>query len=131
MIVDSNGVLIVPESGDAQIKLNPREKTLYLFFLRHPEGIAPDALVGHRNELLWIYKTFTIFDDEIAIEGSIDSLLEEDKKALYTNVSRINSKIKTKIGEITSKPYMLRFIYRTGLYQIDVASESIRWDINL
>ena len=108
------------------IKLNPREKALYLFMLKNPNGVSPDRLPDCKKDLLSIYRHFTIFDDEGAIENSIDSLLE-DRNVLYTNVSRANNKIKEKLGESAGKPYQIHFSYRLGVYIIDAASKTVNW----
>lgn len=127
LIVDQRGTLIIPDCGNAEIKLNPREKALYLFLLKNPMGVSPDRLPDCKKDLLSIYRHFTIFDDDGAIENSIDSLLE-DKGVLYTNVSRANNKIKAKLGENAGKPYQIRFSYRLGVYLIDAASKSVSWE---
>lgn len=133
--VDARGNLFIPDRKGVTITLNPREKALYLFFLRHPEGVATDEMEDHRDELLQIYRKFTIFDDEDAITHSIDTLLE-DRNALYTNVSRINNKIKTVIGERVCQAYLLRFVrqpglFRSGTYRVLLPAESIHWEIDL
>ena len=129
LIVDQRGDLIIPDCGGALIKLNPREKALYLFLLKNPKGVSPDRLPECRQELLDIYRHFTIFDDEDAIANSIDSLLE-DRGVLYTNVSRANNRIKAKLGKSAGKPYMMRFSYQLGVYFIDAALKSVKWAIN-
>ncbi len=129
MMVDANGVLVFPDCGNTCVILNPLEKTLYLFLLQHPEGIEPDALVGYRNEFLRIYLHFTIFDDESTIENGIDNLLSEDKKALYTHISRLNKKIETALGKRGSGPYKIQFCRHPepGRYLIDIPADFIRW----
>ena len=102
--------------------------TLYLFFLKNPAGVCPDRLPDCREELLDIYRRFTIFDDDDTIENSIDSLLE-DRGVLYTNVSRANNKIKARLGESAGKPYMIRFSHQMGVYLIDAATKTVSWDI--
>ena len=126
LIVDQRVNLVIPDCGGALIKLNPREKALYLFLLKNPMGVSPDRLPDCKKDLLSIYRHFTIFDDEGAIENSIDSLLE-DRGVLYTNISRANSKIKEKLGESAGKPYQIRFSYRLGVYLIDAASKTVNW----
>lgn len=126
LIVDQRGNLIIQDCGGALIKLNPREKALYLFLLKNPMGVSPDRLPDCKKDLLSIYRHFTIFDDEGAIENSIDSLLE-DRGVLYTNISRANSKIKEILGATAGRPYQIRFSYRLGVYLIDVASKTVNW----
>ena len=130
LVVDMNGNLLVTDFGNVNIKLNPIEKALYLFLLQHPEGVEADAMVGYRKELLRIYRRFTIFDDDATIEDRLDNLLSEDKSALYTHISRINKRIKTKLGERGSLSYRIQFRRKPepGRYLIDVPFDNIRWE---
>ena len=130
LTVDMNGNLVIFDFCGIVVKLNPIEKALYLLLLQHPEGIEPDALVGHRKELLRIYRHFTIYEDEKDIETSIDNLLSEDKGALYTHISRLNKRFDKMVGSDFSKPYKVQFRRKPepGRYLIDIPFDNIRWE---
>ena len=130
LVVNMDGNLVIPNYANLLIKLNPLPKSLYLFLLQHPEGIEPDALVGYRKELLRIYRHFTIFGEDKDIENSIDNLLSEDKRALYSHISKLNSKIEEKLASPRSKPYKIQFRRKPapGRYIIDVPFDNIRWE---
>ena len=130
LIVDMDGNLVLPDFGNVKIKLNPIEKALYLLLLQHPEGIEPDALVGHQKELLRIYRHFTIFEDKDTIENSIDNLLSEDKGNLYSYISKLNKRIVSKLGEGGSRPFKIQFRRRPepGRYLVDIPFDNIRWE---
>ncbi len=130
LIVDMDGNLVLPDFGNVKIKMNPIEKALYLFLLQHPEGVELDALVGFRKELLRIYRHFTIFEDEETIEISLDNLLAEDHKALWTHVSRLNKRLADKLGERGVKPYQIQCRRRPepARYLVDVPFDNIRWE---
>ena len=49
--IDSTGNLVLPDAGNAKIKLTPMERTLYILFLRYPEGINADELWRYWDEL--------------------------------------------------------------------------------
>lgn len=130
LVVKSDGSIVLPNYNNLQINLNPLEKALYLFLLQHPEGVEADALVGYRKDLLRIYHHFTIFGDESTIENSIDNLLSEDKGALYSHISKLNSKIDAQLADSLAKPYRIQSRRQAGVsrYLIDVPFDSIRWE---
>ena len=125
--VSERGDISLPDFGNVMIKLNPMEKTLYLFMLKHPEGVLPDALVGFRKDILNIYRHHTIFDDDVTIEISVDSLLAEDKNVLYSNVSRIKDKFSKKLGTKIAANYVI-VRDKDGAYRISLPQECIDWD---
>ena len=122
--VSERGEITLPDFGNVRIKLNPVEKTLYLFMLQHPEGVLPDALVGFRKDILKIYRHHTIFDDNEAIEITVDSLLAEDKNVLYSNVSRIKDKFSKKLGSKIAANYVI-IRDKDGAYKISLPQEYI------
>lgn len=69
------------------------ERTLYRFFLAHPEGISADDLVLHWQELCSIYAKESCFDDPEIREAKLESLCGESKRVFYSTVSRIKTKI--------------------------------------
>lgn len=117
LVVDGRGHVVLPEYGDMQIRLNPMEKTLYHFFLAHPDGILADELVGHRRELMALYRKASVFDEWELAENAIDALLSEDKKTFYTNVSRIKSRFTSRLGDRIARNYIIRKDER-GVYSI-------------
>ena len=37
--INTQGMLVLPDAGDIKIRLTPMERTLYILFLRYPDGI--------------------------------------------------------------------------------------------
>jgi len=127
------GHIVFPDFGGMKVMLNPMEKTLYAFFLNHPSGILADELIGYRRELLELYEHASVYDEWERAENAIDALCEESKKTFYTNVSRIKSKIKGKLGDRISEHYAIRKAedgrYRVSIPEEMVDFESERWKI--
>lgn len=67
---------IVLTDYDKEIVMRQLPKTLFLFFLKYPEGCRLKELIDHRGELLAIYLKLTNLDDRIQMESSIDSLVD-------------------------------------------------------
>ena len=48
--------ILLPDRFDAEIRLRPLVKTVFLLFLRHPEGIRFSELHEYRDEMMNIYQ---------------------------------------------------------------------------
>ena len=118
--IDSRGMLVLPDAGGVQIKLTPMERTLYILFLRYPDGINADELWRYWDELCDIYGSQTVYDDIDLIEDAVEGICDEEKVTWYTNVSRIKKKISDKIGKRTAEQYIIRRGV-DGLYRIRAA----------
>ena len=59
-----------------EIKLSPLPKTVFLFFLRHPEGVMFSHLQDHRQELMDIYSCVCTNDDPDKMNESINRLVD-------------------------------------------------------
>ena len=121
--IDTKGMLVLPDAGGIQIKLNPMERTLYILFLRYPDGINADELWRYWDELCDIYGSQTIYDDIDMIEDAVEGICDEEKVTWYTNVSRIKRKITDKLGKRAAEQYIIRR-GEDGLYRIDAARQS-------
>lgn len=112
----SNKNLIIPgpHPGEFHIPndyrlvyLNPIERTIYLFFLNHPEGIQADTLPIHWQELYKLYSHESVFDNKQLILNTIQSLCNETKSLFYTSVSRIKKKFITALGTRKAQHYII------------------------
>ena len=93
---------------DRQIYLNPVERTIYLFFLNHPEGIQADTLPIHWQELYRLYSHESVFDNKQLILNTIQSLCGNSKSLFYTSVSRIKKKFITTFGTRKASLYIIK-----------------------
>lgn len=119
--VDSAGMLVLPDAGNVKIKLTPMERTLYILFLRYPEGINADELWRYWDELCDIYGSQTVYDDFDLIEDAVEGICDEEKVTWYTNVSRIKRKITDKLGKRAAEQYIIRR-YSGNIYKISAKS---------
>ena len=116
--INVQGMLVLPDAGDVKIKLTPMERTLYILFLRYPEGINADELWRYWDELCDIYGSQMVYDDKDLIEDAVEGICDEEKVTWYTNVSRIKRKITDKLGKRTAEQYIIRR-GNDGLYRIE------------
>ena len=59
-----------------EIKLGPLPKTVFFFYLRHPEGVRFTYLQDYAEELLHIYGHVSVNDDPVKMRESIASLTD-------------------------------------------------------
>lgn len=121
--IDSKGQLVLPDAGEVKIKLTPMERTLYILFLKYPEGINADELWRYWDELCDIYGSQTVYDDTDLIEDAVEGICDEDKVTWYTNVSRIKKKVSDKLGKRAAEQYIIKRGV-DGLYRIGAAKVS-------
>ena len=106
-----------PDDASIRVRLNPVERTLYTFFISHPEGIAANDLWSHYDELLSIYRSQSV-EDPSRLEDAVDALCEDSRAAFHTNISRIKRKIVDALGPDAGKDYII-YRHEDGLYRID------------
>jgi hypothetical protein len=92
--------LFFPDLGNTELKLNPKEKTLFLFFLNHPEGVRLTHLCDHKRELEQLYSRFVRSGDQGGVREAIERLVDRTDSNQHEVLSRIKSKI---IGAVGSK----------------------------
>ena len=107
ILLDSNGILTLPDYGNVKIYLNPMERTLYTLLLKYEKGISPNDIWMYYDELCDIYQAQTIYDDPVQIEAAVDALCDDSRATLQTNISRIKRKLVEKVGKITADQYAI------------------------
>ena len=93
--------------GDLELRLNPKEKSIYLFFLNHPEGIMLSALQDYREEIGGYYRELCNIDLMEVIEAAIDLLLNPLDNNINVILSRIKLKLKNAVGDDLLHQYII------------------------
>lgn len=91
-----------------EIKLRQLPKTLFLFFLKHPEGCRLKELSGHRDELLAIYRKLTNQDDEAQVLSSIDALTDPLSNSFSEKCAAVKLAFLKEIPERIAKNYYIQ-----------------------
>jgi hypothetical protein len=94
-----NRKIFFTDLGGLELRLNPKEKALYLLFLNHTEGIYLNALQDHKEELTDFYGRFCSQSDLRTLTSAIDFLVNPTENDMNVVLSRINRKIKDAVGE--------------------------------
>ena len=85
--------------GGLELRLNPKEKALFLLFLNHPEGINLSELQDHKVELKQLYTCFCNQSNQEIINNAIELLVNPTENDVNIILSRINKKIKEAVGD--------------------------------
>lgn len=91
-----------------EIKLRQLPKTLFLFFLKHPEGCRLKELSGHRDELLAIYRKLTNQDDEAQVLSSIDALTDPLSNSFSEKCAAVKLAFLKEIPDRIAKNYYIQ-----------------------
>jgi hypothetical protein len=93
--------------GNLELRLNPKQKTLFLFFLNHPEGIELNDLRQYKNELIQYYSRFARTSNPKVIYNSIDLLVNPLDNNCNEIITNVNRNIRETIGERLSSFYTI------------------------
>ena len=74
-----------------EVELAPIHKALYIFFLRHTEGVEFKHLRDYREELLEIYRRICNRTSQRVMESSIDRLVNPLDNSINEKCARIKS----------------------------------------
>ena len=90
-----------------KVKFSPMERALYTLLLKYVDGITGDDLWKYYDELVGIYGRMARFEDEEVVADSIDTLLDDSRVTLYSNLSRIKKKITDAAGAAAARKYAI------------------------
>ena len=91
--------IFLTDFGDLEVRLTPLERTLYLLFLNHPEGIQLNSLYDHEEEVSTIYSQISNRGNLAEIQQSIDHLVDPTENSASEKISKIKKKFENAVGE--------------------------------
>ncbi len=105
--VPMQGNISFPDYGTMEVRLNPLEKTLYLLFLLHPEGICLTNLVDHKAKLIEIYSELNISGMLAQIHSRINDLVNVNTGSASQKIANIKRKFKEALGSKIAESYYI------------------------
>ena len=90
-----------------EVKMTPLQKTLYIFYLRHPEGVAFKMLSAYYDELLAIYKVLSNREDLEKQQHSIRRLVDATDNAINEKCSRIKEAFLKVVDDFIAQNYYI------------------------
>ena len=116
--------IFLVDLGDLEVRLNPKEKTLFLFFLNHLEGVRIVDLMDHKVEILELYKRFSRASTPSLIEDAVDLMLQPSDGNINQVLTRIRSKFKQTAGDSIAGYYTIEGA-RNVVYKISLNRELV------
>ena len=92
------------------IKMGPLPKTVFLFYLRHPEGVRFSYLQDHVKELMHIYERVSVNDDPQKMQESIAALTNPLSNSINEKCAAIKRAFLLQVNDDVAKNY-----YVTGM----------------
>ncbi len=97
IVVNRDLQIMLTDWSESPLPLHALSRTIYILFLRHPEGIVLKNIADYRQEMLEIYNIVKPGRDEVLAVRAVDSIIDYESNALSQNLSRIKRAVKTAI----------------------------------
>ena len=115
---------------DKEIKMGPLPKTVFLFFLRHPEGVMFSHLQDYKQELKEIYSRVCTNDDLEKMEQSISRLTDPFDNSICEKCAAVKKAFVMNVSDTVAKNY-----YINGLQgekkSISLDRNLVEWECEL
>ena len=119
--------VFIPELGMLKINLTPLERSVYLLFLNHLEGIRMYNISKFKEELSEIVMQLSKYDQLPTIHAGIDSLCQPESNSLSEKLARIRYKFNKVLGEDMANHYAINGP-NGGLKKIGLLKENISFE---
>ena len=105
----------------------PLVKTLFLFYLKHPEGVPLGALGAHRTELMKIYGAVSPRGERENLQRSIDRLTDPTDNSAHEKVARLAPVLSRYFDKAILAPYLLHGP-SGAIKRIPLDRSLVQWD---
>ena len=105
LIIDEQYRIFLPDFNNLEIELGPLPKTVFIFLLRHPEGVIFKNLRQHSKELKDIYTKVGNRLDMDQIDKSIRELTDPRSNSINEKCSRIKEAFLSKMADSIAQEY--------------------------
>ncbi len=120
VVVNGNTQIVLADYDETEVKMGARERTLYIFFLRHLEGMKLVDVPDYRDELLDIYSIVKPGASDKTARRAVDNLCDLVHGSLSETISRIKKAVTHVIRDTqTASQYYING-KRGGVYSIAI-----------
>ena len=120
--------IMLPDYDSVKIKMRPLPKTVFLLYLKHPEGIAFTELQDHFEELIDIYSHVTNSDDMDKIKESIEHLVNPFDNSISEKCSAIRTAFSSILDPSIAKYYCITGRQGQRKY-IKIDRDLVMWNV--
>lgn len=99
----------IPELGNRDVKMPALSRALYVFYLRHTEGVEFKFLSEYTEEILALYRLASNRLDDSKLRATVDSLVNPTENKINECVSRIKSAFLSIMDEYLARNYFLQY----------------------
>lgn len=128
LLINKHSKLFLTDFGNIEVKMGPLPKTLFLFYLRHPEGVAFKELADHQKELEEIYSRISNSSSLEKIKKSIADLVDPGENSVNEKCSMVKAAFLKSLDISVSKNYLITGP-KGGLKKIALDPALITYDI--
>lgn len=115
---------------DKEIKMGPLPKTVFLFFLRHPEGVMFSHLQDHKKELIDIYGRVCNNDDPQKMEESISRLTDPLDNSICEKCAAVKKAFVLQVNDNVARNYYITGM-QGGKKSITLNRNLVEWECEL
>ena len=105
--IDSGHRIYLVDYNRMEIEMSALPKTIFIFLLRHPEGVVFKELYKHRKELIRIYSKVSNRSDLAQMEKSILDITDAKSNSINEKCSRIKEAFLSNLHEDLAKNYFV------------------------
>ena len=125
LVVNGNARIVLSDYDEMEIRMSARERMLYIFFLKHPEGVRQVDLDQHKKELMDIYSIVFPGQNDERATTMIDNLCDPLNGAVRESISRIKKNVKDVIKSDEAQKYYISG-NRGGVYKIELSRDMVQ-----
>jgi hypothetical protein len=108
LVVTSDFRFVIPVYGNLEIRMTPLEKTLYLLYMRYPDGIHLTSLVDYKVELQDIYTNISSLGSLHEMRQSIDDMCNALNNSASEKIAKIKGHFERALGKELAKHYYIK-----------------------
>lgn len=126
IFIDKHSRIFLTDFGNIEIKMTPLPKTLFVFYLQRPDGVAFKYLSDHRQELERIYSKVSNSSRPTEIRERINYLVDASNNSMHEKCTRVKEAFVKKMDIALVEPYIIAGP-RGGIKKINLDQSLITW----